>query len=126
MRLLRLSVLALAAFASAAPSRAGDLRINLSAMVSTKCTVTDMRSVNIEGGIVRVDASCNAATFHLVMDGELAAFPIQSVSTMDASVTVRDNTVVVRPQRPGHFTFDIIYGADLGKVRSAVARIEAA
>lgn len=126
MQLHRLSILALAAVASAAPSHAGDLRVNLSATVSTICTVTGMRAHDAEAGIVQVDASCNAATFQLVMGGELAALPIQSASTTDAQVSVRGNTVVVRPQRPGHFTFDVRYGVDLAELRSAVARIEAA
>lgn len=126
MQVHRLSALALSVMVGAAPSHAGDLRINLSATVPVICTVTGMEAADAGNGVVQVEASCNAATFYLVMGGELAALPIQSASTTDARVTVRGNTVVVRPQRPGQFTFNVRYGIDLGDVRSAVARIEVA
>lgn len=125
MRLLHLSALVLAAFAGT-PSYAAELRLNLSATVPTLCAVNGMRSLNIEGGVVQVEATCNAASFSLVMGGELAALPIKSASTVDARLTVRGNTVVVRPDRPGRFTFDIVYDADLADVRSAVASIKTA
>lgn len=125
MLLRRLFVLTLIAMFGAAPGHAAELQMHLSARVSTMCTVSDMRVVQTERGLMQIDASCNAASFKLVLGGDLTNLPIHSVSTAQGVVSVRGNTVVVRPERPGRFTFDVHYGTDLGEVRSAHARIEA-
>lgn len=117
--------LSLAALLIAAPTQAGDLRLTLSTTVPTICMVNDIRAVDVAAGVVSVDASCNSPSFQLMLGGDLARLPIQSASADLATVSVRGNTLSVRPERPGRLSFVIRYGADLGAVRSAVAEIEA-
>jgi hypothetical protein len=120
-----MTAFALASLLMAPPSQAGDLRLALSVSVPTVCVVNGVRAVDVPAGIIRVDASCNSSAFQLVLGGDLANLPIHSASADRAAVTVRRNTLSVRPERPGQLTFDIHYAADLGAVRSAIAEIEA-
>ncbi len=112
----------LAAAVIAHPAEAQELRINLSATVSARCAVIDVRSAEGSENSVRVNASCNAPAFQITLAGDLAALPIESASVENATVLVRGNTLLVRPHRPGVFVFDVRY-ASLDDVRAATADI---
>lgn len=119
------SLIALLAMAAAFPAAAQDLTLVLSATVSTRCMIQDVRAINTGSGVVQIDASCNAPAFQVRLGGDLAELEIRSATVNHAKVSVRDNVLVVRPDRPGSFSFAVDYGASLEGIRSAQAEISA-
>lgn len=120
---MRMLLMMMAATALASPAMAENLTLNVSATVSARCGVTNVRAVEGQDGLIQVSASCNASSFQLILGGDLAGLPIQSATVEHANVVIRGNTLTVRPDRPGAFSFYVRYDQPLDNARSAVADI---
>lgn len=101
------------------------LSFHLSAHVPVQCAITDIEVRDHVAGLVRIYASCNAATFRVKIGGDLSSRAIKRVSVGDAEAGVVGGGVVVRPRLPGQYVLDLDYGTDIRSVRSVVAMIDA-
>lgn len=101
------------------------LSFHLSAHVPVQCAITDIEVRDQAAGLVRIHASCNAATFRVKVGGDLSLRAIKRVSVADATAGVVGSGVVVRPRLPGQYVLDLDYGTDIRSVRSVDAMIQA-
>lgn len=120
---MRMLMLVITVAALSSPAMAQNLTLNVSATVSTRCAVINVRPIDGQDGLIQVSASCNASSFQLILGGDLAALPIQSATVEHADIVIRGNTLAVRPDRPGVFSFNVRYDQPLDNARSAVADI---
>lgn len=103
---------------------ANQISFFLRAVVPVRCSVTDIVPDEIATGRVNVSAVCNADSFRLVMGGDLADMTPVGAATDGARIAISSNSVSVRPERPGAFTFQLDYGEDLDAAAFVNARIE--
>ena len=122
---MRLIMATAALVATATPTQAGPASLNLSLHVPLQCAVTRVEMVDVDQGHLRLSANCNAASFGVFFGGALRDRTIKSATAPNANVTIRNSSMVVTPDSPGTYTFDIRYETPITSLEPIQAEIRA-
>ena len=122
---MRLALSVVFALSMAMPANALQARMTLSASIPTRCSILDIDPDSLNRGQLRITAACNAASFDLILNGDLRNQVIRSAKSSQGQIVIATNRLRIVSDRPGDFTFDLDYGSALADVSDIQAEIRA-